>query len=718
MSTTLPAPDLATFFNPASLAFVGATEDISKFGGRVMRAVLEFGYKGRVYPVNPRYATLLGQPCFPSVRALPEAPDHVGIVIAANRVLDTLKQCADRGARFATIFTSNFSETGEASGRALQDEIVAFARANGIRLLGPNCNGFINFVDAFAFASTAAIKGPRKPAGDVGLVCHSGGLGQMNIMWRAQEAGLGITYEVSCGNEADLDAMDFMRFMIDDERTRVIMVAVETIRDGRKFAEVARHAADREKPLVMLKFGRTDAGRRAAASHTGALTGADEVHDAAFRQYGVLRVTDCNELYEVAKLLRRRKWPRGNRAAALSGSGGHSVLMADLGAANGIDWVPYQDETVNGLRDLMPDFAGVSNPTDLTSALTGSKRLFEDALTVVARDDGVDVLIPVLVAPTVPAIETVVKLADSTDKAVAVLWTGYCPTDPLVVASTLVARGLPVYRDALTCLKAVRAAMTYGEFLRAHKRAASEPPVRPAGIDVAQAKELIAAGPGNMTERQSKEVLAAYGLHITQERLATNTQNAASSARDIGKPVALKIESPDIPHKTEANAIRLNVTGDAEVARAFDEVMAAARRYLPEARLDGVLVQEMAPGGVEVMLGVASDPTFGAVVVAALGGIHVEVLRDIAYRIPPLTAADALAMLRELRAYPIFGGVRGARPRDLDALCDTIVRLSWLAHDHADTVAEIDINPLTVLEPGAGVRVVDALIIRKQEPTT
>jgi acetyltransferase len=718
MSTTLPAPDLATFFNPASLAFVGATEDISKFGGRVMRAVLEFGYKGRVYPVNPRYATLLGQPCYPSVSALPEAPDHVGIVIAAHRVLDTLKQCADRGARFATIFTSNFSETGEASGRALQDEIVAFARANGIRLLGPNCNGFINFVDAFAFASTAAIKGPRKPAGDVGLVCHSGGLGQMNIMWRAQEAGLGITYEVSCGNEADLDAMDFMRFMIDDERTRVIMVAVETIRDGRKFAEVARHAADREKPIVMLKFGRTDAGRRAAASHTGALTGADEVHDAAFRQYGVLRVTDCNELYEVAKLLRRRKWPRGNRAAALSGSGGHSVLMADLGAANGIDWVPYQDQTVNGLRELMPDFAGVSNPTDLTSALTGSKHLFEDALNVVALDEGVDVLIPVLVAPTVPAIETVVKLSDNTDKAVAVLWTGYCPNDPLVVASTLVARGLPVYRDALTCLKAVRAAMTYGEFLRAHKRAASEPPVRPAGIDVAQAKELIATGAGNMTERSSKEVLAAYGLHITQERLATNTQNAASSARDIGKPVALKIESPDIPHKTEANAIRLNVTGDAEVARAFDEVMAAARRYQPEARLDGVLVQEMAPGGVEVMLGVASDPTFGVVVVAALGGIHVEVLRDIAYRIPPLTAADALAMLRELRAYPIFGGVRGARPRDLDALCDTIVRLSWLAHDHADTVAEIDINPLTVLEPGAGVRVVDALIIRKQEPTT
>ena len=558
-----------------------------------------------MYPVNPRYSTLRGHACYPSISALPETPDHVGIVIAAGRVLDTLKECADKGVRFATIFTSNFSETGEAAGRALQDEIVAFARAHGIRLMGPNCNGFINFVDGFAFASTASIKGPRRPAGDVGLVCHSGGLGQMNIMWRAQEAGVGITYEVSCGNEADLDAMDFMRFMLDDERTRALMVAVETIRDGRKFAEVARHAADLEKPIVMLKFGRTEAGRRAAASHTGAITGADEVHDAAFRQYGVLRVQDCNELYEVAKLLRRRKWPRSNRAAALTGSGGHSVLMADLGAGLGIDWVAYQPETVDRLRALMPDFAGVSNPTDLTSALTGSKSLFQDTLNVVANDAGVDILIPVLVAPTVPAIEEVVKLADTIDKPVAVLWTGYCPSDPSITAATLVARGLPVYRDALTCLKAVRALMTYGEFLRGHKSTAAQPPARPAGIDVARAQELLAAGTGVMTERASKEVLAAYGLTVTRERLAQSAAEAAAIAREIGGAVALKIESPDIPHKTEAGAIRLGVAGDAAVSRAYDEVVAAAQRYNAAARVHGVLVQEMAPAGVEIMLGVA-----------------------------------------------------------------------------------------------------------------
>jgi acetyltransferase len=582
-----------------------------------------------------------------------------------------------------------------------------------MRLLGPNCNGFVNFVDGFALASTASIKGPRKPAGDVGLVCHSGGLGQMNIMWRAQEAGLGITYEVSCGNEADLDAMDFMRYMLDDERTRVVMVAVETIRDGRKFAAVARHAAEREKPIVMLKFGRTEAGQRAAASHTGAITGADDVHDAAFRQYGVMRVTDCNELYETAKLLRRRKWPRGNRAAALTGSGGHSVLMADLGAAIGIDWVVYENKTVDGLRKLLPSFGGVSNPTDLTSALTGSPRLFQDALNVVAGDQGVDVLIPVLVAPTVPAIEEVIRLAEHQSKPVAVLWTGYCPADPAITAATLVARGLPVYRDAMTCLKAVRALMTYGEFLRWRQTALAQPVARPANIDAERAGTLLAAGSGAMTERASKEVLAAYGIHVTRERLATSAEEAAAIARELGAAVALKIESPDIAHKTEAGAIRLNVTGDAAITHAFDEVIAAARQYNAAARIHGVLVQEMAPAGVEVMLGIASDATFGAVVVAALGGIHVEILRDVAYRIPPLAPDDAHAMLRELRAYPLLEGVRGARARDVAALCDTIARLSWLACDHGDLLQEVDINPLAVLEQGNGVRVVDALIIRK-----
>ena len=713
MALTPPATDLKKFFNPASVALVGATEDQRKFGGRAIFQMLEFGYKGRVYPINPKYNKLLGLDCYPGIAELPETPDHVGIVIAAERVLDTLKQCAEKGVKFVTIFTSNFSETGTEAGCKLQHEIVSFARDNGIRFMGPNCNGLINFVDGFAMVSTKAIKGPRKTAGSVGLICHSGGLGQMNVMWRAQEAGLGITYEVSCGNEADIDTMDFLRFMVDDPNTDAVMMAVETISNGKKFEAVARHAADLEKPIVILKFGRTEAGQRAAASHTGAITGSDEVQDAIFRQYGITRVTDCNELYEVAKTLRRRKWPNGNRAAALSGSGGHSVLLVDLGALAGITWPTYEKKTADGLRALLPGYAAVStNPTDLTSALTGSPRLFQDALRIIAADEQVDFMIPVFVNPTVAAIDEVSKLADTMSKPLAVLWTGYCPENPEVTAATLVARGLPVYRDAMPCLKAVSAAMKYGEFLRRRKVAGSEP-TRPPDMNAQQARELLAAASGTLTERASKEILAAYGFPVTREVMVTSADEAAQAARRIKGPVALKIESPDIPHKTEAGAIRLGVRGKKAVMAAFNEVMTAAKQFNGAARLNGVLVQEMAPKGLEVMLGMATDATFGPIVVVALGGIHVEVLRDIAYRTPPLAMADAASLLRELRAYRLFEGVRGTPARDIDALCDAIVRLSWLAHDLGDQLLELDINPLVSLEQGAGVRVVDALIVKK-----
>jgi len=706
-SHTIVAPDLKRFFNPRSVALVGATEDLTKFGGRALNHIIEFGYRGTVYPVNPKYDTLRGLSCYRGIRDLPETPDHVGIVIAAERVLDTLRECAERGVKFATVFTSNFSETGTERGRALQREITEFARANGIRFMGPNCNGVINFVDAFALVSTAAIKGTRRPAGNVGLICHSGGLGQVNIMWRAQEAGVGITYEVSCGNEADLDAMDFLRFMIEDPATDAVMMAAETIRDGRKFEQMAALAAEREKPIVMLKFGRTEAGRRAAASHTGAVTGADEIHDAAFRQYGVTRVTDANELYEVTKLLRQRKWPRGRRAAALSGSGGHSVLMADLGAGLGIEWTNYADATIKRIGELLPGFAAVSNPTDLTSALTGSATLFQDALHAIASDPGVDVLIPVLVCPTVNAVEEVVKLAHDNPKPTAVLWTGYCPQDPSVNAAGMVARGVPVYREAYTCLKAVRAAMDYGAFLERRRTAV---PRRPAGVDREKARALLTSGQP-LTERVAKQVLAAYGLPVTEERLARSAAEAARIAQEIGMPVALKVESPDIAHKTEAGAIRLGLTKPAAVKRAYAEIVAAARAYRPDALIAGVLVQQMVPRGTEIMLGIAADPTFGAVIVAAFGGIHVEVMRDVAYRIPPVTADDARAMLQELRAWPLLEGVRGAAGGDVDALCDAIVRLSWFARDCGDLVQELDINPLMVRERGQGVVVVDALIV-------
>lgn len=704
-------PDLKKFFAPASVALVGATDDLGRFAGRVLMRMMNFGYQGRVFPVNPRFQQVRGQKCFPGVRDLPEAPDHVGIVVPAERVLGILEDCAARGARFATIYTGGFAESGTAEGRAMQAAIAALGRSSGMRIMGPNCNGLISFVDGFAMTTSATIAGPRKPAGNVGVVSQSGGAGQVNVMWRAQELGLGISYQVSCGNSADLNILDFMHFMIEDPASNVIMVLAENIPDGARMIEVARLAAEREKPIVMVKLGRTDAGSHAAASHTGAMAGSDNVCDAALRQCGVIRVEDTNELAEMAMLLRTRRWPRGTRAAATTISGGNGVLLVDLGAGLGISWPEYTAPTKARLAEVLPKLGTTGNPTDVTNMAVGKPDIFQRCIETIAADEHVDVVIPIFTMSVASDVRQAAAAAKAVNKPVAVLWTGGCNDDPSFTASSVAVEGVAVYRNTLSCLKAVRAAMRYGEFLATHKQKATRPLARPAGIDTEAARKMLRSGRGTLTERESKEVLAACGFPVTREALARDAAEAERLACEIGAEVALKIESADIAHKTEAGAIRLHVKGDEAVVRAFEEVVAAAKRYKPEARLDGVLVQEMAPAGLEIMLGLVADPVFGPVVVAGLGGVHVEVLRDLAYRVAPIDPDEARAMLRELRGYKLLEGVRGAPPRDIDTLCDLIVRLSWLGHDFRNEIAELNVNPLALLGNGEGARVVDALII-------
>ena len=707
MTQAFATPDLKSFFAPASVALVGATDDLTRFAGRVLMRMVNFGYQGKIFPVNPRFTEVGGLKCYPTVRDLPEAPDHVGIVVPTGLVMEILEDCAARGARFATVYSGGFAETGTPEGRAMQLAIADFARKTGMRIMGPNCNGVVNFIDGFAMTTSATVA-TRQPAGNVGVVAQSGGAGQVNVMWRAQEAGVGISYEVSCGNSADLDILDFMHFMIDDPATDVIMVLAESIPAGARLFEVARLAAERAKPIVMVKLGRTEAGSHAAASHTGALAGADDVCDAALRQCGIIRVEDCSDLYETAMLLRTRRWPRGTRVAATTISGGNGVLLVDLGASLGISYPPYSADTQSRLAELLPKHGTTSNPTDVTNAVIGKPDIFRRLIETISADDNVDVMIPIFTLSVASDLRQAAEAAKSATKPVAILWTGACNDDPALTAKSLAAEGVAVYRNTISCLKAVRAAMCYGEFLRGRRTVA---PVRPANMDVESARRHIQATAGTMTERASKAVLAACGFPVTREAPARDAEEAVRIARDIGGKVALKIESADIPHKTEAGAIRLHLSGDSAVRKAFDEVMAAARAYKRDAQLDGVLVQEMAPAGLEVMLGLVVDPVFGPVVVAGLGGIHVEVLCDVAYRVAPVDNDEAHKMLRELRGYKLLEGVRGAAPRDIEALCDLIVRLSWLGQDCGDDIAELDINPLVLYEQGAGARIVDALIV-------
>jgi acyl-CoA synthetase (NDP forming) len=710
--TDAETPDLTRFFAPSSAAVVGATEDLRKFGGRVLRRIIDFGYEGQLYPVNPSRKTIFDLPAYESVSALPEVPDHVSIAVPVRFVMPVLEECASFGVPFATVQTSGYAETGSAEGIRMQGEIAALAKRSGMRIMGPNCNGIISFANKFAMASTGALTGEKCAPGNVGIVAQSGGLGQVNIMYRAMEQGIGISHEVSCGNQADLDVLDFVDFMVSDPATDVILVAVEGITDGAKLRRVAAKAATARKPIVILKFGRSEAGQTAVASHTGALTGSDDVHSAAFRQYGLLRVEDCSQMLELAMLLRTGRLPKANRAAAIAASGGHAVILADLGGAMGIDWPAYTAETQNRLNDILPDFGQAANPTDLTSAATGTAGMFADAIAAIAEDENVDITIPLFTINKRDDILAGAGLASRTARPVALLWTGKCADDPAFGARQVAETGVPVFRDALGCLRAARAAMDYGAFLD-HAGESLALPERPADIDKAAAgKTLAGAGP-ILGEIDSRAVLAAYGFPALETRLAASAAEAGRLADDIGGAVAMKIDSPDLPHKTEAGGVKLGIKGDAEARRAFDDIMAAARAYKPDADLRGVLVQAMAKPGTELVLGASIDPVLGPVVTVGLGGIHVEVLQDVAHRIAPIGPAEAKRMLRELKGFAILEGVRGKGPRDIPALCDLIHRLSWLIHDFSDDIRELDINPLMLHETGMGADVLDALIVKQ-----
>jgi acetyltransferase len=421
---------------------------------------------------------------------------------------------------------------------------------------------------------------------------------------------------------------------------------------------------------------------------------------------------ETNELYEMAIMLRARRWPKGRRGASAAATGGNIVQLADAGETLGIEWPEYGEATQAKLAALMPGYGKVSNPTDMTSLATGEPENFRRALQAIADDPAVDFIAPIFAFVARKDIELGAGFVRDCAKPAAMLWVGGCTDDRAFAAKDLVEAGYPVYRNALPCLRGVRAAADFGALVEAHKYGRNVP-VRPPAIDREAAQARLRAAGDKLSEREAKAILAAYGLAVTRESLARDAEEAVAHARAIGGAVALKIDSPDIAHKTEAGAIRLDVCGDTAVRSAYADVLAAARAYAPAAVLNGVLVQEMAPPGTEMILGIVSDPVFGPVVAAGLGGIHVEVLRDVAYRVAPVTTGQAHAMLRELRAYPLLAGVRGARPADADAVADAIVRLSWFAHDFAAEVAELDVNPLRVFERGAGVTVVDALLVRR-----
>ena len=689
--------------NPSSIAVVGATQRL-QYGGRFLQNALRASQRVRVYPVNPRYDELMGLKCYPSVKDLPESPDVVGIIVPYARVMGILEDCAEKGAGSAIVISAGFAERGTEEGGELQRRIRDFARRSGVRVSGPNCLGVVNLKDDIWV--TSGLLGAHGIPGPIALVSQSGASALGPFLNRALDLGIGYSYIVTTGNEADLGSSDFIRYLLDDVGTKVIACFVEGFNDSRKFMEVARLAWERSKPIVMIKIGRSEPGSAAARSHTAALTGSDAVHDAVFKQYGVIRVEDYDALLGVSQLLAFSPSPPAEGIAIVSHSGGIGSLAADKCGQIGLTLPPLREETRTELNSILKGFGWAANPADVTGYANSES--FPAILDLMISEPEIGTLVVASSFGDSQA-QQVIKLRNSTNKAVVFLWTGsQSATDGL---PTLKESNIPVFYQPEGLAVGLRALLDY--HLRRMLRKAD-------GVWVSETLsreqadtiwELSSLERRTLTEHEAKGLLSVWDVPITRELQANNREDAVAAAREIGYPVVLKVESADILHKSEGGLVRVGISDEDELRAAYDTVISDAHTHFPSADVTGVLVQEMVEGGTEVIVGVSRDPQFGPVLLLGMGGIFVELYQDVALRVCPITRRDALEMIEEVKGARLLRGYRGRPGCDVDSLVEVLLRVSSLATSLQDELLELDINPLMVLPQGQGVKALDALAI-------
>lgn len=716
--------DLLDRLNPKSIAIVGASTDISKFSGRVLPYLLKHGYRGDVYPINPKQAEISGRACHASLSAVPGLVDCVVYCLGAAHLEGTLREMEARGdARLLLILSTGFAEAGTQEGRRLQDQVTAFSQRTGTRTIGPNCVGFLNSVDGVAVAAAAVLELPALRSGHVGVVSQSGGHAFGTIIWGGHERGIGFSRVVTTGNEADTGIADWANALVDDDATDSIALTLEGVRNGPAFHAFLANARDAGKPIVILKSGQSALGQAMAASHTGAIAGSLPVFRALCKQYGVTLVDDLDELYEVAamfaklrrssKLLPTEGPIRAIRCAALSISGGHIGLFADLCARHKLEFAQLEPATQEKLAAELGRPLPVQNPVDLSGGSVSDPGLWGRCTRILLDDRNVDIAVPILtIAKNYDSVSRdLLAIGESHVKTLVVAWVGGSITGegkPLLRQSAL-----PLFEGQSLAAKALAALDAYRQWRsQAHAKSPAAPTANPARTWL----ERLASAAPVAGEWESKQVLGLIGFPTPREAMAASAAETLAAAASIGYPVALKGIHPLAFHKSDSGLVRLNVRNDAEATQVFQELSQALAAH-PPADAQRVLVQEMAAPGVEVILGARQDPVFGPVVLFGLGGIFVETMADFSLRLAPLTQAEARAMIDETGAIGILKGARGRRPADLDAVAALIVKLGDLVAANGDLIEEIDVNPLVIDASTDTMKVVDALIVFKKSPT-
>jgi acyl-CoA synthetase (NDP forming) len=692
---------LDALFAPRSVAVIGASSDKRRFGGRPIQYLLEAGFTGAVYPVNPGRSEIQGLKAYPSIRDVPGPVDCAILAVGADVTQATVEDCIAMGVRSAVLYGAGFSEVGE-EGQARQDRLVATARAGGLRLFGPNCMGLMNSHARFYGTFASALEQGVPPPGRIAVASQSGGYGGY-LMKHLFRRGLGISQWATTGNEADVDVGEVLHWMAGREENDILLAYVEGLRDAKMMVAALDRARRNNKPVVMMKVGRTAEGSAAAASHTASLTGSDDVYDALFDHYGVHRARTTDELLDIAYALSKGNLPKGRRVGVISISGGVGVQCADFVSDAGLRMGAVPTATQAALRALVPH-CSPNNPIDMTGLVTTNHEIMEKTLDAVFASGAFDATLIFLgIAGAAPSMARPLQQAIANAHARA--------PDQLVFVSVTAepemvreydAKGLLAFEDPS---RAITALAALARFAETFDRPAPEPvPVPPAAALNLPANDRV-------NEAQAKALLAATGIRSPREAIARDADDAARLACDIGFPVAVKVVSGDILHKTEVGGVALGLGGVDAVHAAVTRMATTIADHLPDARIDGYLVSEMVKGGVETIVGIHQDEAFGPVVTFGLGGTLVELLKDTVCAIAPVSVEQASVMISRVRTAPLLTGWRGSPRLDVEALAQAISGLSILAVQHRDKIATIEVNPLVVREQG--VVALDAVIEMK-----
>jgi acyl-CoA synthetase (NDP forming) len=712
------ARDLTPLFRPRSLAVIGASDDPKKIRGRVLANIVKSAYPGRIFPIHPTRDTIQGLPAFAAIGQAPEQVDLALIAIPAESVPAMLKDCVAAGVRSVLVLSSGFAEEEGGAHRALQDEVRAIARDSGMAVAGPNSVGLLDLVQPLAATFSPAIDFTALPGlrndrtrRRIGIISQSGGLG-FALFNRGLKRNLAFSTVINTGNEADLDACDILDFMLDDEETSAILMFVEEIRRGRRFVELARRALDLDKPIIVAKIGRSAAGRRAAASHTASLTGSDAVHDAVFRRYGVIRANDQDDMLDIADAALLCPLPTGRRVGVVTISGGVGGWLADTLEAHGLEVPEFSAALQRQIRDYLPSYGAAFNPIDITAQAIGNDHRLRSIAALEASDevDAIAVVSSLTIDSRMKEEKAAIGAIVARRRKPILFYSYPLPTEQ--ARSDLAEIGVPCYTSlrgpalALATLADRAAAATA---LARPTEWRDDPPGRDAAV------RLLDAAAETLCEYEAASILDAYGIATLPARLVQDPCAAVDAAAVIGYPVALKIQSPDIPHKSDSGGVVLDLADAQAVREACTAMLERIVASLPMARIRGVLVQKMALPGLEMISGTVDDDDFGPLLTVGFGGIHVEVLGDVTTVVLPIDALAADASLDRLRGARLFAALRGAPPRDRAAFAALLVRLAQLQTDFAGRIATIDLNPVLLHDDGNGISVVDALIVQRRK---